>query len=223
MTEIPRDSSGRVLRPKPSQLLADVMEKLGPDHLTTRTLMAALIERDQGAGVEPRAVSPTFGIHLPVLSDPPNVPYDMQENTLDVETALTEARPNVWCNGSYPSTPASGTTVNVTNSTLVRQYPGGGLGFSAGAVQVTRTGVYRVSMSATINWAGDSYQMGGARTVGLTAPNTVKPGLMWITGQRMVLLAMFNAAASSALAAEWGSLPTPLSITTELTVEYLGA
>ena len=91
-TDIPRDSAGRVIRPRPSQLLADVMEKLGPDHLTTRTLMAALIERDRGAGVEPRAVTPKFGWHIPVLADPPNVPYDMQENSLDIEATLSGVR-----------------------------------------------------------------------------------------------------------------------------------
>ena len=90
-TDIPRDAGGRVLRPRPSQLLADVMDKLGPDHLTTRTLMAALIERDRGAGVEPRAVTPVFGWHVPVLSDAPNVPFDMQESSLDIEATVTAA------------------------------------------------------------------------------------------------------------------------------------
>jgi hypothetical protein len=95
-TEIPRDTAGRVLRPKPSQLLADVMDKLGPDHLTTRTLMAALIERDRGAGVEPRAVTPIYGWHIPVLSDAPNVPYDMQETSLDIEGTIS--RDTGWRN-----------------------------------------------------------------------------------------------------------------------------
>jgi hypothetical protein len=139
-TEIPRDADGRVLRPKPSQLLADVMDKLGPDHLTTRTLMAALIERDQGAGVEPRAVTPGYGWHIPVLSDPPNVPYDMQESSLDVEETLKKVGAFAVYTVNFSGLVAG---VNLLSLTTLQESSAPNLfTLSAGKVIPTMTGVY---------------------------------------------------------------------------------
>jgi microcystin-dependent protein len=86
---IPRDPAGRVLRPRPSELLQALMDVLGPDDPMTVRLQAALAERSAGAGVEPRATTPVYGWHVPVLADPPNVPYDLQTTAEDIEATVS--------------------------------------------------------------------------------------------------------------------------------------
>ena len=174
--DIPRDPAGRVIRPRPSQLLADVMEKLGPDHLTTRTLMAALIERDRGAGAEPRAVSPRFGIHIPVLGDPPNVPYDMQETVLDIEGLDTGAR-NI-----------TSLLVNGWNSGVVLLQRIGSTVFLS-AVDIIAPATWNAQVIGTpptgfqgSGFWGSGYNMTGAAGLANNPPFTDSTGLLRING-----------------------------------------
>jgi hypothetical protein len=106
--------------------------------------------------VEPRAVTPAFGWHLPVLGDTPNIPYDMQETALDIEAtvAMTSPPGSALPYAAVDFTAASvggGLTRLVTTANPVTN---GGMTITNGMIRVPYSGVYLVIGSCATSGAG---------------------------------------------------------------------